>query len=789
MHNSWPQISIASETNQVSMSEQDLRSTLFNHDRAHEHCLNERWTVRSRFGLHNRFGLSATFRSVAVASDVDPPSEDDHLTHVNVVTWSITDHEKRQFYRFNASDERSPELFSMLIAKKTMRDQPAMLQAVLEQLDKDRLVLPDQLLNETATTRQTELDLQFGKNTFKSFSPPPNYRGEPRRHIYTLHLEGVSCEHEGSNLEEEVKAVVDLSFVPRGVPPAIDGVRGVVSNGNWEEDEYCYCLHHVKSVTGSMRITRASDNLEVAREPGIKRGSVWMEHSFGGVVPRTAAEARLVRSLSRRRIAAEKVPAIYDRCLIRLYDEQTTCLTVTRVVAGSTDEVLSCCATVQCGMSRQGYQYTSEVSLLEEVDGSFQSKETGIVYPTQWKVRCPMPHGAHLELLLTVTLQNQELITALEQPSIWDGTVVVKGKAIQADGKESIISGDGYLTSRGRGKLQAEATLFSMMRGIATSTMMQKDVARLHSWEAIADGPALTALAKLSVALKTQSFELSTQQHIVLAAFVGTYGYIFHHADDVAQVKNALEWCYRKWVAFSGVSAISYRTLTLRAFMMQELYDLMRAKCASWLPAGVEALDIAVPANYIANNDVADSAAFTLPARSLLMQPPSAIETSQIKALMDGTWVMDPNETKGSMNAILMEQGVCVLWRSVNNRAVPTWKISVNSAVDKLVIDESTMLERRSFVIALNGSEWAWESVVRGPVKSRSCVLSNGRELYVETDVRGGIERVWYQFQNGGRTMVQHIFFFPNATTPRPTASCERHFKIQLPPGSPTSPR
>lgn len=789
LHNSWPEITVSPESHEITMSETDLRATLFDHDRAHEHCLNERWTLRSRFGLHNRFGLSVTFRSVAVVSDVDPPGLDAYLTHACVVNWSITDHEKRQFYRFNGSDERSPELFSMLVAKKSIRDQPAMLQAVVEQLDSDRLVLPDQLLGEAASTRLTELDLQFGKNTFKSVTPPRNYRGETCRPIYTVHLEGVSNEHEDPDMEKEVRAVVELSFTPRGVPPAVDGVRGVMSNGNWEEDEFCYCLHHTKSVTGYLRITRASDNREVARDLDIKRGTLWMEHSFGGVVPRSVPEARFVRALCRRRIAAEeKAPIMHDRCLIRLYDEQTNCLTVTRVMAGNTSDVVSCCATVQSGKTRQGYQYNSKVTLTEEMDDAYLSKDTGIAYPTRWKVHCPMPNGAHLELQLTATLPNQELITALAQPSVWDGTVIVKGKMIQADGKESNVSGDGYVTSRGRGKLQAEQTLFSMLRGVVTSAVAQPAVAQLHSWEAIAEGPALTAVAQLSIALQTQAFEVTSSQQIVLAAFVGTYGYVFHHPEDAAQVKKALQWCYSKWVTFFGVSSISYRTLTLRAFMMQELCDLMHAKCAAWFTPAAEALDVAVPVEYIANEDIADSAAFTLPARSLVQQPPTALEVAQIKALMDGTWVMDPNETKGSMNAVLMEQGVSVLWRSVNNNAVPTWKISVNSAADTLVIDESTMLERRSFVIALTGLEWAWESVSRGPVKSRSCVLSGGRELYVETYVKGGIERTWYQFHNGGRTMVQNIFFFPTATTPKPTASCERHFNIQLPPGSPTSP-
>ncbi|KAG5491186.1 hypothetical protein JIQ42_01083 [Leishmania sp. Namibia] len=97
------------------------------------------------------------------------------------------------------------------------------------------------------------------------------------------------------------------------------------------------------------------------------------------------------------------------------------------------------------------------------------------------------------------------------------------------------------------------------------------------------------------------------------------------------------------------------------------------------------------------------------------------------------------------------------------------------------------MLERRHFIITLDGSEWTWESVSRGLVKSRACILSGGRELYVETKVQEGMERVWYQFQDGGKTMVQNIFYFPNLATTKPVASCKRHFKIQLPIGSPTA--
>ncbi|KAK7201297.1 Hydroxyneurosporene synthase (CrtC) [Novymonas esmeraldas] len=788
LRDSWPQLSFSGGTDTgASVSASALRSMLFDHDRAHGDCLSERWTVRSRFGAHNRFGLVVTFHCVAVVSDVDPPKEDALLTHACVVNWSITDHEKKAYYRFCAADERAPSLFMTMIAKKTMRDQPAMLEAVLEQLNSDRLVLPDQLLDESASTRLTELDVQFGKNTLKSTVSAVSREHQLRVPTYTLHLEGVSSDHEEGDLSQEVRAVLDLTFMPRSIPPTLGGSRGVAGSGNWEEDEFTYCLHHTRLLGGSVRVTRASDDLELARDLEVKRGSVWMEHSFGGVVPRTVAEASFMRALRRRRIAEETESMVHDQCLLRLYDTDSYSLGVARVMAGGTRSVTRCTATVQSAVSKEAVQHSAGVSMTDEMEDSFLSAETGTVYPTRWRVECPTHDGGRVELRLAATLSNQEMTTCLAQPSVWEGTVTVSGTLIKKDGSTAEVCGDGFVTSRGRGKLQGEKAVFGMLHGIGSMAMQRAEVAAMASWEAIADGPGLAALAGVKVALRTQQFDLTPSQQVVLAALLGTYGYIFHHPQEVAQVRKALQWCYHRWVTFYGAGPISYRTLTLRAFMMQELRDVVRTKCSAWAPKNVQALDVAVPTSHLAGSAVADSGAFTLPARSLLLQPPSTLEIAQIKALMDGTWIMERDATEGSMNAVLMEQGVSVAWRSVSDKAVPTWHVHVNRGKDRLVVDEVTMLERRQFPIALDGTEWALDSVTRGSIKARSCILASGRELYMEMEVGDGIERVWYQFQNGGKTMVQNIFYFPTPTTAKPVAYCTRYFHIQLPLGSPTS--
>ncbi|KAG5466888.1 hypothetical protein LSCM1_01065 [Leishmania martiniquensis] len=788
LRNSWPQLGINDvDAKGPSVPASTLWSMLFDHDRAHEHCQKERWTVRSRFGAHNRFSLCTSFHSVAVVSDVDPPKEGSLLTHACVVNWSIVDHEKKKYYRFCAADDRAPALFSMLIAKKTIRHEPAVLQAMLEQLNSERLVLPDQLLDEAASTRLTELDVQFGRNTLKSTATVVSGAQKLRVPKYVLHLEGVSNEQEERDLSKEVRAVVDLTFMPRRAPPALGGMRGVVSTGNWEDDEFAYCLHHTRLLGGSLRVTRASDDLELARDLDVSRGSVWMEHSFGGVVPRTVEEARFVRDLRRRRIAEETGDTVQDRCLIRLQDEEAHCFSVTRVMTGETSVVRSCSATVFSARGQEAFQHNDGVSMSDETDESYMSSETGMVYPTRWRIACPIDDGGRVELRLVATLANQEMLTFLAQPSVWEGTVTVTGRLIKADGYSKEVKGDGFVTSHGRGHLHVETGLFGMLHGIGSTAMKRAEVAAMGSWEAIADGPGLVAVAEIKMALKIQQFALTPAQQVVLAALFGTYGYIFHHPHEVEHVKKALQWCYNRWMTFYGASAVNYRTLTLRAFMMQELCDVTHAKCGAWIQKRAQALDIAVPVSYLFTSHVPDQCAFSLPALSLLLHPSSALEVAQIKALMTGTWVMSPEETEGSMNAVLLEQGVNVLFRSVNSKTVPTWVVHVNHENTKLVIDEVTMLERRHFILPLDGTEWTWESVSRGWVKSRACVLSGGSELYVETKVQEGIERVWYQFKDSGKAMAQNIFYFPNLDSTKPVASCKRYFRKQLPLGSPTS--
>ncbi|KAG5492727.1 hypothetical protein JKF63_01307 [Porcisia hertigi] len=783
--NSWPKLVFDNDDGKRPVvSAKSLWSMVLDHDRAHENCRTERWTVRARFGAHNRFALCVSFHSVAVASDVDPPKADSPLTHVGVVNWSITDHEKKKHYRFCAADDRAPALFSMLIANKSIRQESAVLQAMLEQLNEERLVLPDQLLDDATSTRLTELDVQFGNNTLKSTATAVNGKHKPLIPTYTLHLQGVSCEQEESDLSKEVRAVVDLTFMPRSTPPALGGVHGIVSTGSWEDDEFSYCLHHARLLGGSIRVTRASDNLELAREMELIRGSVSMEHSFGGVVPRSTEEARFMRILRHRRVTEKVQCILHDHCFIRLYGEEGESFSITRVQSSEAGEVNSCYATVQSAVSKKAFQYHSGVLLGGEEEESYRSSETGVVFPTRWVVECPTQDGCRVELRLVATLANQEVTTFLAQPSMWEGTVTVTGRRIKVDGSVTEVQGDGFVTSRGRVNLHPEEPVYSMLHAIGSTAMRRTEVAAFESWEEIAEGPGVEALAVLKSALKTQQFELTPSQQVVLAAFFGTYGYIFHHPNEVEQVKKALQWCYNRWMTFYGASAISYRTLTLRAFVMHELCDLTHTRCAAWIQKRAEALDIAVPVTYLFNSDVADSCVFTLPARSLLLQPPSLLEVAQMKALIGGTWIMDPEETEGSMNAVLLEQGVDVLLRNLYSKAVPTWLIDVNREANKLIIEEETLLERCCTTIALNGTEWAWESVSRGCMKSRSCILSSGRELYVETEVHEGMERVWYQFQDGGKTMVQNIFFFTSQTTSKPVASCKRYFKIQMPPVS-----
>lgn len=761
-----------------------LRELFGTHERAHDNCGEERWHVTGRFGKGRRFGICATFRTTTVISDDNPPEEGATLTNLAVLHWAIADHSSKKYYRFTEVDHRAAVLLSELIAQDELVADPHVTQAVVEQLNRDALVLPDRLLPGPTFARTAELDLQYGASSWKQLPRPgvtePSSTTDSLP-VYELHLEGCTFETGDEDMDAEVKATVDLHIQPRA-GPMLDGDRGVISYGDWEDDAFCYAVPNCRLVGGSIRLTRASDDLEIARDLDVKDGSFWMEHAFGKAVPRTRPESHLLRARRQPRLSeGETATNLVERCQLRLLriPQDTICLT--RVLDAKTGATLQQYAVVQSAARKDAFYHTDGVSLEAEPSKQFRSKETGLLYSTGWKVHTPTHGGARLEVTLKANFAEQEFVTTLAQPSFWEGTVWMEGTLHNADGTKEEVVGEGVMWCQGRRQGQESSRLFDMMRNVATVPMEKLDVGKLTSWEAIADGPALSALSTVSVILSMQEITLSDAHKVVLAAMLGVYGYIFHHPGDSEKVNDALEWCQGKWASFFGTAPINYRTLLIRAFMLRELGALLHLKCADWVPAEAVALDIVNPSSHGRPEDQTDlSAGLEFPSQQLLSQPASALELSQLKAVLDGRWVSNAGLTRGSVNSVLLKQGVGVLQRNLVGKTSPTLLLYVDRDKEEVQITTITLVDKTQRVVQLSCQEYEWVCPARGPVRSRACVLAAGRQLYVETHVRGGVERTWYVIQDEGKTLLRHISFYASPNTATPSASCVLGFTIEL---------
>ncbi|EPY40050.1 hypothetical protein AGDE_03878 [Angomonas deanei] len=772
MRDSWP--SGITEHAEGNIPSTNLRNLVFNDEAPHV-CGTETYSIYSRLGTSLRFGVSATIKLIAVVSDTNPPEGNENLVMASVLNWAVVDNKSKKYYRFSYLDHRSPIVLPNLIAKRQVRGETHLMQAIMEQLVQDELILPDQLLQEPSEIYVHELNMTIGSTKFEQVIPKgPD--GKPQIPYYKLHLEGTTHEKSGDDLSEEVTAVVDIEFQPR-VIPMLDGVRGVISNGLWEDDKFGFQVPNCVVKSASVRIVRASDQLEVARELNVTKGSVWMDHNFGGVLPRSPEEASFLHQLRKKREAAKvDTEEVQYRIMVRLYNESLTCACVTRFL-DSDDKTTNVFSIVQNGKEKVSFGYQGEGISLEPVPSSqYRSTETGILYATQWKLKTPMYEEKSLELTVTACLQSQEFTTVLAFPSFYEGIADVTGEIVSADGSREAVLGDAFITCRGKGKHVECEKVNELYHNAVRGELLKEEVAKGGNWEQIANGPALGAVSVVGVLKKMQMIPFPDEHKMIYGALLGTCGYILHHHEDQEKVHQALEWCYKMWLKYYGNAQLDVLSLSMRSFMLRELGLVMHEKCGKWSRKAV-ALDIAVP--RLARDNPSTAAkevkgVRTLPSPEQVGTPAAELDVTMLKSVLEGPWEFDATESQGSLVAVLREQNVGVMWRYLLDHQEPKYDITVGP--DSLTINVKTLLNRKRFNYPLNGSTLVWRCPARGDVTSNAAVLDEGRTFYVETYVGSGIERTWFFEDEQGR-LVEHRNYYPSKTAPTPTASSVHFFK------------
>lgn len=828
---SWPGDIVSDGAAAAKVSGSVLRRVLQEHDKPHPEVRDESWHVHGALGRDRRFAFASTFSLTAVSSSVNPPDESASVNNLAAVQWSITDNSGKasRYYRFSCLDHRAAVLISALLAKGELGSvEQHIVQATVEQLNGDKLILPDQMMDRQASARFGQLELRFGDSFLKKLTPDKFPEKADMLEViqYHLHLEGTTNEDPSGDLSKEFRAELDVVFKPHRVP-VLDGDRGVMGHGDWKSDLFCYSLPHTRVVEASLRITRASDDLEVARMLDIHDGSAWMDHRFGGVVPRSAAEGSYLRS--QRAVSTKpREDVAIDRFMLRLYNEDQDCISVTRVAtvefsAGAEPrerrEDQHVYVMVQSAKSRAGYGYVStpatraiagaakaagkphtpdmDISVAPVVTKQYRSRETTMLYPMEFTITVPMYNGAVANLTVAMTFYEQELASSLLQPSAWVGTVSVKGtiakpaaEGVPAGGDRpttSAVTGEGMLQCFGRGVEQSADALLDAFRAAAIAplesapTLAAVGGETQRGWEKVAESPvALAALGSLAVVASMPKLALTDAHKVVLAAMLGAYGYIYHHHANREAVEDALQWCHGKWITYFGLEPIDTPTLIVRAFMLRELGALMHTKCAGWVPCEAVALDILAVAAAAASTDAERAEALAgkrVPTATELARTPTDLEMAQLKALMDGRWRYA--EADGSLSAVLVEQHVPVLWRNLLGKVHPTLDCVVNRDKRLVEYDITTIIEEMERQVRLDGQEWTWNCPARGPLLSRACVMAEGRQLYIDAAVRQGVERVWFSFLDKGKTMVETTTFTRTRDGGEsPSAWCARTFSM-----------
>ncbi|EPY19343.1 hypothetical protein STCU_09508 [Strigomonas culicis] len=472
--------------------------------------------------------------------------------------------------------------------------------------------------------------------------------------------------------------------------------------------------------------------------------------------------------------------------MIRLFNEQQDCICVTHVMDTPTGATTSVHSVVQCGKSTEGYMYDGvkdNVVFKVVPMCQYRSCESGILFTTEWTVQTPTHDGNTVHLQLTASFRQQEFITIMAMPSFWEGTVDVRGTVTKSDGTTEEVFGDGYVASWGRGKqieVEEEQKLF---HDVTIAPMERPEIANAGDWKAIAEGPAIPAVVVMKNIFKMHKQLLTMEQEVVLTALLGAYGYIYHHPHNAEAVAKALEWCYEKWTMFYGVVSIDVQTLTLRSYMLCELGRVMQQRCSAMARKAV-ALDVAVPRLISQQGKQGAAKAMDMMVRHLTRQdvlrtPAKSLDLSQLDAHLSGVWATDPDRTVGSLNEVLREQNVGVLWRHLMSKQTPVYTIEVKEQERVVKITSETLLDRLESEYRVDGTEWTWTCRSRGPMRSRACILQGGAELYVESLVGIGVERIWWHTASRGKVLVEYRSYYRYTTTDTPVASCTTYFNLK----------
>ncbi|ORC92157.1 uncharacterized protein TM35_000043710 [Trypanosoma theileri] len=792
MRSSWPKDPLS---NDIDMGESPF-GLCVEHDAPHENCALEWWRVHGRVGEEDRFGVCVTFLRFAVTEGDELPPVCEKVKYAVAVAWVIIDHKKKKYYRFVESDRNAPLIATFLAANMSSTGNGHFLQALAEQFKQDRLPLPERVMTEPASVHLGKLNLSYDVNQISVLLSQIRGGGRSSHPSYKLSFSGITFESGDARMREEVKATVELTFQPTQ-RPVLHGNAGVVELGeDWRHDVFQYFLPHCKVVEGVIHLTRASDDLEIARSSDLEDGRLWMEHGFGCAIPQIVEESIFLekklpkQQQQQKQNNSEALLCKWNRCSIQLNNETRDIVSLIYAANPMDWKLLKAYAVYQCGKTGKSEAYHKGIEVTIDSASQYRSDMTGVLFPTRWTIHTPFPEDSKLEVTVEATFPDQEFITLTAQPSIWLGTVQVKGKIIASDGTIKDITGDGFMESRGKGNLHDIPRLFELLREVTTTLMEKPEVKSLASLEEIVSGPVASAMGTVKTLMSIHNQTFSDAHWVVFTSFLASYGYIFHHGKEKEKVLNALQWIHGKWLSYFGSTSIDIKTLTLRAFMFCELTRVLERRCSSWIPPYVQPVDLVMspPSSMEALMTAYKlEISFTTPPHMDFKSEVSRLDISKLKAISDGTWILDESRGTGNTADFLAAQGVNVMWRTFIGNVMSTLVMNVDEEKRTCCIFLETPVYNKKYLIRLDGVLWEWRSIGPGKVYSRASVLPSGTGIYMETTLPNKMmECKWFTYEDGGRTMVESMKLYKNHVLERhgvsvePISVCVKYFTLRM---------
>ncbi len=359
-----------------------------------------------------KFSLFASFFRLTLGKE-----ESGAYKHTHSVIWSLSDLTAKKYYSNSLLDPETPAEILKIIKKNEGKNVGNRLfrRALKEVYEKGNLPLPDKLLKQPAKIGLQNLLLEYDENSFK----------KDEQNNYHLKLE---------DLSDEISC--NIEFLPL-TKPIRHGNDGVV-RGIRKEDMFYYFIPKCA----------AKGEVKIGNEIYEVEGTGWYDHEFSGSAEETST-IEFKHDVAWNWVALQ----LDNGAQISGYN-----------LFDNTDNGKPLGGTVIV-IDKEGK--SNAVEDFEFIPEQYWiSASTFVSYPISWKLEIP---EHHIYLSIKANFPEQEFLTILSPPALWEGSVSVSGNFLEIE-----VAGHGYVERNG---FNTNDSIEHFLKGIGKAT--QKTVESL----------------------------------------------------------------------------------------------------------------------------------------------------------------------------------------------------------------------------------------------------------------------------------------------------------------------